>query len=186
MRSGRDKLRAANAIVAALMLALFLLHGVANSFQLVGIGTAPSKAISHTLLALCVAHAAIGVALTVDTLRAQREAGASYPRANARFWAVRVTGLLVAVLIALHVVFFWRSSGGPVRLAFFGDAQLVASVLLVACIGVHALLSARPLMVALGIGAPGERAADLAIALVVLLAAMVAAFVVYYLRWSVV
>ncbi|MBQ9006221.1 MAG: hypothetical protein IJ092_07585 [Atopobiaceae bacterium] len=184
MSGGRSGLRKANAMLSALMLALFLVHGVVDSFLMVGVGTPLSKVVSWVLVGICVVHAAIGVVLTLDTLKAQQQAGAAYPIRNKRFWAVRITGLLIAVLIALHVVIFARFDDGPVRLSFFGSPQLVVSVLLVAAIAVHVLVSAEPLLISLGIAAPGERALDVILVLAGLLLLMVAAFVVYYLRWS--
>lgn len=183
---GRDVLRAINAVLSAVMLALFLVHGIGNAFQMMGVGTPLSKAISHTLLACVAVHAVIGVVLTVDTLRAQRAAGASYPRQNLRFWAVRLSGLAVALFIAAHVLIFLRPEGAAIRLAPFLEPQLVLSMLLVVSLAVHVLSNMEPLMVSLGIPLPHARAVDFIFALAVLLALMAVAFVVYYLRWSVV
>ena len=183
---GLSRLRQANAVVSALMLSLFLLHAVGNSFQLIGEGRPLSEGLSHVLLALVMAHVVIGALLTVCTLRAQRAAGVAYPGLNRRFWAVRISGLLIALLIGVHLLIFWRTSAGPVRLALFAEPQLVASVLLVLAIAVHALCSAEPLLIALGVREPRLRAADMALALALLLAFMVLAFVMYYLRWAVV
>lgn len=183
---GRDRLRAANAVVSALMMALFLLHGVGNAFQMMGVGTPLSKALSHTLVVLCVMHAVIGIVLTVDTVRAQREAGTSYPMLNKRFWIVRASGLAIAVLMVAHVAIFLKPAGDVVRLSFFGMHQLVLSLLLVLALAIHVLANMEPLMVSLGIPLPGARAADLVLALAIMLVLMGVGFVIYYLRWSVV
>ncbi len=180
----RGRLRAVNAVVSALMMLLFLVHGVGNALQLLGVGSALSQALSWTLVGLCVVHVAIGVVLTADTLRTQREAGASYPTRNTRFWAVRVSGAALALLILAHVLIFLKPTGMALRLPPFLEPQLALSVLLVATLAVHVLANMEPLMVSLGVGPSRERAGDLVFVLAVLLLVMAAGFVVYYLRWS--
>jgi hypothetical protein len=179
-------LRQVNAVLSVLMLALFLLHGVGNAFQFLDVGMPPGRGLAHALLAVCVVHVLIGVWLTVFTLRAQRRAGVGYPRQNLRFWAVRASGLAIAAAIACHVLIFFRPASAPVRLAYFGPAQLAVSILLVVSIAVHVLASAHPLMLSLGVRGPRARAADLVLVLAVLLALMAVGFVVYFVRWSVV
>lgn len=179
-------LRAINAVVSVAMLGLFVVHGVGNAFQMMGVGTPLSKAISYALVACVVVHLLIGVVLTADTLRAQRLAGVAYPARNKRFWAVRLSGFAVALLIVTHVLQFWRSDGGVVRLAPFLGPQLVVSILMVVAIAVHVLANVEPLMVSLGVGRPRERARDLLLVFAVALLLMAAGFVVYYLRWSVI
>ena len=177
-------LRAINAVVSVAMLGLFVLHGVGNAFQMMGVGTPLSKAISYALVACVLVH--ILMVLTADTLRAQRLAGVAYPAHNKRFWAVRLSGFAVALLIVAHVLQFWRPDGGVVRLAPFLEPQLVVSILMVAAIAVHVLANVEPLMVSLGVGRPRERARDLLLVFAVALLLMAAGFVVYYLRWSVI
>ena len=181
----RSRLRAVNAVISAAMMALFLVHGVGNAFQMMGVGTPLSKALSWTLVGLCVAHAIIGVVLTADTLRAQQQAGVSYPSHNLRFWIVRVSGLAVGLLVLAHVVLFLKPSG-VVRLNPFQMPQLLLSLALVASLALHVLANMLPLMVHLGIPAPSDRALDLVLVVAALLALMAVGFVVYFVRWSVV
>lgn len=182
----RGLLRAVNAVVSALMTALFLFHAVGNAFQMMGVGTPLSKVLSWALVGLCGIHSAIGVVLTADTVRAQREARVSYPVLNKRFWIVRASGFAIAALMVAHVAIFLKPAGAVVRLSFFGRLQLVLSLLLVLALAIHVLANMEPLMISLGIPLPGARAADLVLALSVMLALMAVGFVVYYLRWSVV
>lgn len=181
----RPALRQVNAIVSALIVVLFAVHGVFNGFQMMGMGAPLPVLLPWTLVALALIHAGIGTALTVSTLKAQRSAGAAYAGLNKRFWATRISGFALIVLVVVHVAVFW-STEDPVRVAYFGSAQFAAQLLLVACIAVHVLGNMRPLLVSLGIGAPGERAADLVFAASVLLLFMTVAFAVYLVRWSVV
>lgn len=198
------RVRQANAIVAAAMMLLFMLHGVGNSFEIIGVGMPTSKAIAHTTLTLAVVHAVAGVALTVSDLSNARRSGDGsgkgndnnkdktsaapnhYVGRNARYWAVRASGLAVAVLIALHMVTFLQVGGSAYRLRAFDVPQLVQSLLLVAALAVHILANTRPLMVSLGIPTPHARALDIILVVAALLVLMAAAFVAYYLRWVVV
>lgn len=181
------RLRAANAVLSVVMLLLFMLHGVGNSFEMVGLGMPTAKVFAYAVVALAVAHAVLGVVITVHTMRAQREAGVSYPLLNARFWAVRASGVAIAVFVALHmVVFLQAGGGGPYRLREFGTLELVANVCLVVAIAVHVIANARPWMVSLGVPLPRARSVDLVLVASLLLLLMAVAFVVYFLRWSVV
>ncbi len=179
-------LRAFNAVLSALMLALFLLHGVGNAFQLIGWGMPTSRTLAHVVVILAIVHAVLGAILTVQTVRAQREAAVSYVRLNSRFWAVRASGLAIAIFIVFHMLTFLQtSSGGPFRLNEFGTFEFTTNMGLVLSIALHVLANARPLLVSLGIGAPRARAADLVLVFSVLLLLMAVGFVVYFIRWSV-
>ena len=181
------RLRQINAVLGVLMLGLFVLHGVGNSFELVGAGLPTSKQLARAVATLAIVHGVIGVILTVHTLRAQRDKGVAYVWRNARFWAVRASGLAIAVFVALHMATFLQVGGaGAYRLREFGTLQLVSNLGLVASMAVHVVCNARPLAVALGMAAPRSRAADVALVFSLLLLLMGAAFVVYFLRWSVV
>ena len=189
--SWKTRVRKANAMLTATMLLLFMLHGVGNSFEIIGVGMPTSKLIARATLALAVVHAVAGVALTAsDLAESRRNAAAGEPSTyvwrNARYWAVRVSGLTIAVLIGFHMATFLQVGGGAYRLRVFDVPQLVQSVLLVLALAVHVLANARPLMVSLGIPAPHARAIDVGLVVAALMVLMAAAFVAYYLRWAVV
>ena len=175
-----------NAIVSAAILVVFALHGVGNALQLLGVGSVVPEIIGWLMLGLVVIHFAIGIVLTVQTIREQVRAGAAYPKLNKRFWAVRVSGFAVAICAAFHVIVFGGPGGEFVRLALFGHAELAMHLLLAASLAVHVLCNMEPLLIDLGLPSARGRAADgMAVFAVVLLLAAVA-FVVYFVRWSVV
>ena len=196
--SWQARVRKANAIVSAVMLLLFMLHGVGNAFEIIGVGTPTSKAIAYGALLLATVHAVAGVALSVSDIASARhtgEAGQAKQRAkqshyvwrNARYWAVRVSGLSIAVLIGFHMLTFLQLGGtGAYRVREFDVPQLVQSLLLVVALAIHILANARPLMVSLGVPVPHARALDMILVVAALLVLMAVAFVVYYLRWVVV
>lgn len=184
--SERSGLRKLNAIISAAMMVLFLIHAIGNVLQMSGLGIPLPKALSWTLVGLSCVHAAIGVVLTVDTVRVQRQAGVAYWRQNVRFWVVRASGLALALLICAHALIFIKPAGEFLRLPVFLKPQLVLSLLLVLALAVHVLANVEPLLVSLGVGPTRERAADLMLALAVMLVLMAVGFILYYLRWSVV
>ena len=177
-------LRKVNAIVSCCILVLFVLHGLTNSFLLALIGEPGSKLISFALVTLTVVHALIGVVLTVDAVRTARSTHAGYAALNARFWAVRVSGLMICVLIVLHMCQFLVTEDGPFRLRPFDLEDFCFAALLVLSILVHLVCNARPLAIALGIPEGRLRAQDLSVALGILCALMVAAFLYYLLVWT--
>ena len=180
-------MKALNAVIAVALLVLFALHGLGNALQLFGVGSVVPSVIAWAMVALAALHFAMGVALTVSTFAEQRRAGTAYWRLNKRFWAVRASGMAIAAFAVCHILTFGRfDPDAPVRLSYFGPVQLVASVLFVVSIAVHVFANLQPLMISLGIPSPRGRAADVAVAFAVLLLATAVAFVVYFLRWSVV
>ena len=67
-------MRKVNAIVTALMLVCFVLHGGLGSLQLVGGSNIPlTRILGFVTLSLVGAHVIIGIKLTVDTLKAQKK-----------------------------------------------------------------------------------------------------------------
>ena len=179
-------LKQANALVSAAILVLFAFHGIGNALQLFGVGSVVPEAIGWTMVGLACAHTAIGVVLTARTLREQARAGTAYPGLNKRFWAVRASGLALVVCVAFHVLVFGGPQGEFVRLAFFGHAELAMHLLLVASLAVHVLCNLEPLLIDLGLPAPHGRAADAVVVFALLLVIMAAAFVFYFVRWSVI
>ena len=178
-------LRRVNALVSAAIVILFVVHALLNGFQLIGVGSVTPWYLACALLVLVCVHAVAGIVLTVSTLRAQRSAGASYPGANKRFWAVRVSGLALIVLVAAHLAVF-LNTGVVLRVSYFGGPQFAMHLLLVACVAVHMLCNLQPLLISLGVGAARERAADFAFVIALVLLVAVVAFAIYYVQWSVV
>ena len=183
---GSGLMKAANAIVSAAMIVLLALHGLGNALQLYGAGSVVPSVIAWALVLLVIAHLVMGAFLTVRTFGEQRSAGTAYWRLNKRFWAVRISGLAIAVFVVCHVLLFARfDSDAPIRLARFGPLQLAVSLLLVASLAVHVLANLQPLMISMGIPCPRGRAVDIGVVASVLFLAVAVAFVVYFIRWSV-
>ena len=177
-------MRRVNAILTAVILLLFLLHAILGSFQLIGVGSTAVKGIAWAAAVLILIHTAIGVKYTADALRVWKKTGVGYFRENRLFWARRVSGLAVMVLMFFHFTAFGDSSGSVYRLKYFGTAKLTAQLLLAAALALHVLTNVKPLLISFGIRSLRPRAADMLLVLSVLMLFFAAAFLVYYLRWN--
>ena len=178
-------MRKANAVITAVMMLLFVIHGVMGAFQLIGVGGIWHKVIARTAAGLCIIHAVIGVKLTVDTIRASKKAGVSYFRENRIFWARRISGFAVLVMLFFHIGAFTTYVDSAVRLLPFGGARLAAQIALVICIAVHIITNVKPMLISFGIKSLKAYAADILFVVSILLLFMAAAFVIYFLRWNV-
>lgn len=181
-------MRRANAWISAAIIVLFLVHAIAGGFQLAGVipgGNQVLTVLAWVLVGLVAVHVVIGTILTVRSIRASREGGASYPKENAAFIARRVSGFCILVFLVAHVIIFYGDySSGSYRLSLFAGPQLVLSICLVVSLAVHLLCNLRPLFVGLGLDQRARRR-DLVIILAVVLAFCLVMFVVYYYRWNV-
>ena len=177
-------MRKFNGILSGLILILFLAHGIMGAFQLIGAGNVISRSLSYIMVALVILHALIGVKLTADALRIQKKTGAGYFRRNLIYWARRISGLAIMVMILFHVTAFSYSDGGMIRLALFDRTRLAAQILLLISVAVHIITNVRPMLITFGIRGLRRWEGDILFVLSVILLFMGAAFVVYYIRWN--
>ncbi|MCR4751859.1 MAG: pilus assembly protein PilX [Eubacterium sp.] len=173
-----------NGILSAVILVLFLIHGILGGFQLLGAGNIISKALAGVMVLLIGIHVVIGIILTAQTLKIQKQTGAPYFRKNLLFWARRLSGFAIMILLFFHVAAFSDSSAGVFRLIPFGKMRLAAQILLVIAIAVHVISNAKPMLITFGIRGLREKAGDILFVMTVILLFMAAAFIVYYLRWN--
>lgn len=179
-------MRRCNALLTAVMMGLLLIHAVAGIFEMIGWisgGNPVLSILSWALVFFVCIHMVIGCRLTWDTLVAIRQAKASYFKENKRFWACRISGLALVVLILFHVLLFLTKDTGVIRLAYFGPLQLATQLLMVLCLGTHVLINVRPAIIAFGCRSLKPYALDILIIISVLLLVTGLAFGVYYLRW---
>lgn len=174
-----------NSLLSLTALVLLLLHGVLESFHLIGADGEVTKLLPRAVLTLLLLHAALGVKYTADALRVWKKTGAGYFRENRIFWARRISGFVILVLLFFHVGAFGEVVDGVFHLHPFTWIKLTHHLLLAASLAVHLLTNLRPLLLSLGIRSGRKRLGDLLFLLAVLLLFMAGAFVVYYLRWNV-
>ena len=178
-------MRKANAVITARILILFILHGVLGAFQMVGAGGTAHKVLARAAFTLIIIHTLIGVKYTVDSLRAIRKSGVSYPGENKLFWARRISGAGVMVLLGFHFGAFTQRLDGALRLAHFDGSKLAVSLLLVVMIAFHVIINVKPMLISFGIRGLKEKVFDILFVLSILLLFMAVGFVIYYLRWNV-
>ncbi len=174
-----------NAILTLLIFLLFLLHAVFGSLQMMGAGNTAFKSLSWVAVGLIVVHTLIGLKLTWETLQAQRRTGVFYWKENKLFWARRISGLTILLLLFCHVTAFGYTKDGAYRLFWFTAGKLTVQLLLLLAVGVHILTNVKPLLIAFGQKSLRGWLVDILVVLSIFLLFMAAAFVVYYLRWNV-
>ncbi|SDB08883.1 hypothetical protein SAMN02910317_00457 [Ruminococcaceae bacterium FB2012] len=177
-------MRRLNSAVTVLIAALFAVHAALGGFQLMGVlGSSPvRKALAWIMLGLVGVHMLISIKLTADTFIALRRSGACYFRENKLFWIRRISGIALMFFILSHLLIFFRN-GEPVRLGFFGTAQLITQILLGATLALHILTDLRPLMISLGLKSCKELMLDGLFITSVILLFSGAGFAVYFIRW---
>ncbi len=177
-------MRKLNVIITACILVLFIIHGVFGALLLTGSGSTALKPVAWTAAGLTVVHIVISLKLTFDTLKIQKQTGVSYFKENRLFWARRISGFAVMVLLVFHMTAFGYSKGGFYRLKVFDDIKLITQILFIAALGTHVVSNAKPMLISFGIKSLRPRTADILIVLSVLLFCMAAAIVIYYLKWN--
>ena len=182
-KPGRFSLRKLNAVVTALIMLLFAVHGVLGAFQMLGAGGTGHKRIARIMAALILVHVIIGVKYTMDSLKVQRKTGTAYFKENRLFWARRISGLSVMVFMFFHMSSFTTAVDGQTRLLPFNGFRLALQILLVLSLAVHIISNVKPLLISFGVKRLRERAFDILFVVSVLLLFMAGGFAVYYLRW---
>jgi len=181
-------MRKANSVITAFIMLLFLIHMIWGGLLLAGMvkgGSPVFSFMSGALMVLICLHVIISVKLSADTIIASRRAGAFYFRENKLFLARRISGLALAVFIAVHVLIFYvPNDGGAYRLNPFNIAALISQLLLVVCLLLHIILNVKPMKIAFGFSDRKKGSYDFAIVMAILLFIAAAAFLVYYLRWQ--
>ena len=174
-----------NAVLTAAILLLFLAHAVFGSVLLIGPYTKAAKALAHPLATLIVIHIILGVKLTADTLRVWKKTGVSYFSENRLFWARRISGLAIMVLMLFHLGAFGRMVNGVYEMIPFSPPRLAAELLLVFSLAVHVTANVRPMLISLGVRRLKGAAGGILFVLSLLLLVATAAFILYYFEWNV-
>ena len=173
-----------NTFLSVLMLLIFMIHGIMGSFMLVGVGSSAGKVLAWIGVAILVVHTAIGILLTVRSLRTAKQAGQKYLKQNNIFWARRASGLAILILLFFHIGLFGKVQNGTYILFPFTTVKMVTQLLFVAAIFVHIFINIRPLLVSLGIISYKERRSDIYLILSVLLLFIAGAVILYYIGWQ--
>jgi hypothetical protein len=181
-------MRKVNAIISMGIIVLFLTHGIAGSFQLMGIisgGSTFLAILTWCMVIMISVHTVIGIILTIHTLRISKKTGVSYIKENALFWIRRISGFVLMLLVSLHLAVFMQTGEGVFRLSYFGISEFVGQVLMLSALAVHLLCNIKPVSIALGLYGESGYIRDILLILSAMLVFCALAFVIYYLRWNV-
>ena len=176
-------MRRLNAVIMAVLTVLIVLHGLSGSFLLLELNAVPGKIVGWTAMGFAALHGAISLVLSLRTLRASRS-GALYLRQNARFWAVRLSGLALILLLCFHAGAFGHIRSGQFVLFEFTTLRAAVQLLLVLALAVHALAGLGPLLVSLGVSSWRVKHDGLLLFLATLLLFFAVALVAYYAKWQ--
>lgn len=177
-------MRKANAILTAVILVLFVVHGILGSLSLVGAGEVTMKVLAWITLGLVAVHVVLGTILTSKSVKVWHKTGAPYFKQNHLFWARRISGLVVMILLAFHMTAFGYTNQGAYRLNYFGTFRLITQILLIIAIAFHVITNVKPMLISFGIKKLKPKASDILFVLSILFVFFVAAFIIYFIRWN--
>lgn len=177
-------MRKVNGIIAAVVLALFVVHGILGALNMMNIATVITKALSYTMLSLIAVHAIISIGLTFRSIRTAVKTKAPYFRQNRLFWARRISGILIMILVAFHLTAFGYTQGGVFRLVPFDVFRLVTQILFILSIAVHIITNVKPMLITFGVKRLKPKAGDILFFISAALLFMTIGFIIYFIRWQ--
>ena len=177
-------MRRLNAVLTAVILILFIVHGVLGSLTMLDAAVVITKHMARFMLVLIAVHAVLSCILTAKAIRTWRVTKAPYFKENTLFWARRLSGVAVMLLLVFHMVSFMSTSSTSFVLPYFGGGLLAANLLLVASIAVHVITNVKPVLISFGIRRLKPRAGDILFVISILLILFIVGFIIYYVRWN--
>ena len=177
-------MRKINSILTAVILVMFIAHGFLGALNMLDIAVVITKHMARAMVVLVAVHVVLSCILTTKAIKTWKVTGAPYFKENTLFWARRISGIAVMLLLAFHVLAFSSTSSENFTLSFFGGFQLATNILLVISIAVHVITNVKPMLISFGIRSLKPRAGDILFFLSILLVLFVIGFIVYYLRWN--
>ena len=166
------------------MLALFVLHGVLGTLNMMNIAPIIVKALSRTMLALIGVHALISIGLSVKAVVTAAKTHAPYFRQNRLFWARRLSGALIMLLVFFHMTAFGYTSGGVFRLVPFDVFRLITQLLFLLSVALHIITNVKPMLITFGVRKLRPKAGDILFFVSAAMLFMAVGFIIYYIRWQ--
>ena len=182
--SKADWMRRFNAVITVLILVLFLIHAFLGAFMMMDVTANTYKITARACATLTIIHALIGLWLTGKSLWICHKTGAPYFKENQLYWARRISGLLIMVLIFFHSGSFTDHIGGIFQLKPFNTARLIIQILFILSLALHIISNVRPMLISLGIKKLRPHQGKILFILSVILLFFTAAFIIYYLHWQ--
>jgi succinate dehydrogenase/fumarate reductase cytochrome b subunit len=173
-----------NAILSAVILILFALHGILGAFSLFGTGIVIIQRLARVLFVLVALHGLICILLTVQSVKVWIGTGAPYTEENKSFWVRRISGVVILILMCFHMITFGAATGEMYGAAGFSIGKLVMQLVFIGAILTHIAGNSKPLFVALGNENSEKRTTNFLFVFSILLFIMAAGMIVYYVRCS--
>ncbi len=177
-------MRKTNGIIAAVVFALFVLHGVLGALNMMNIAPIIVKALSRTMLALIGVHALISIGLSVKAVVTAAKTHVPYFRQNRLFWARRLSGALIMLLVFFHMTAFGYTSGGVFRLVPFDVFRLITQLLFLLSVALHIITNVKPMLITFGVRKLRPKAGDILFLVSAAMLFMAVGFIIYYIRWQ--
>ncbi len=177
-------MRKCNVLMTVIIFALFIVHAVCGSLNLMNIAPILTGSLARVMLTLILIHAVISIIFTVKSIMIAKKTGAPYFKENRLFWARRISGFVILLLVFFHITAFGEVVDGVFKLSFFSAYKLTTQLLLVLSVGVHIITNVKPVLISLGIRKLKPRAADILFFISIILALASIGFIVYFIRWN--
>ena len=177
-------MRKLNGIIAGVVLVLFVVHGILGALNLMNIAPVIIKALSRAMLSLIGVHALISIGLSVKAVVTAAKTRTPYLRQNRLFWARRLSGALIMVLVFFHITAFGYTSGGVFRLVPFDVFRLITQLLFLFGVAVHIITNVKPMLITFGVRKLRPKAGDILFFVSAAMLFMTVGFIIYYIRWQ--
>lgn len=177
-------MRRINTILIQIIFILLALHGVIGSLLLLGWSTTSVNALAYCLLVVVLAHAAVGVYLSLRSVKAGLNTGKWYTGKNAELWIKRLSGLGILILIFFHMNVYTTVVDGHFALKEFTALRMLGQILFIAMIFIHIFISIKGFLISKGVMKLKKRKIDAMLVATVFLLLFVIAVVSYYIQWN--
>ena len=177
-------MRKFNSILTAVILVLFIIHGFLGALNMLDVVVVITKHMARFMLVLIAVHVVLSCILTARAFKTWKATGVPYFRENTLFWARRISGVAIVILLAFHMLSFMSTTSGTFTLPYFGGSMLTANILLVVSLALHIITNVKSMLISFGVRSLKPRVGDILFFLSVLLVLFIIGFIVCYLRWN--
>lgn len=173
-----------NNILVHIIIALFMIHGLMGSLMLLGVSNISCAPLSWLLFILVVIHCVLGMCATFRSLKSGKVSGTWYLGKNSAFWAKRVSGIAILVLLVFHITAYTVRVDGRFFLREFTLWRMISQLLLIGSIFVHLGVSVKSMLIARGTIKWKEKTVDWLLVLSIMMLFFTVAVIGYFIQWQ--
>lgn len=177
-------MRKFNSYLVKLILVLLVAHALLGAFSLLHLTTWHASYLSYALLGACLAHAAIGIYLTLPAMRQSLRTHTWYLPANSSYWIIRASGLVILLLVGFHMTAFSTTINGLLFLREFTWLRLLTQIIFISAILIHLLYTVKPMLLQDGILSFRETAAAYIVVYSIISLFCIVAMLSYFIYWN--